>query len=589
MKTVKSLKTIVVLIMILVMNGCSSTNSPQDVASKIENNEELTKQDYDIMMDYIDDNLKSFVENAKEDQDAALNDLRDWKDDKLLVIFDKKIPGYSEAVFTSLLCGGDGNIDRTEFYPKSIMMEGSAQVLEDFNLSDKPIHLSLACIVNGKDYFITPDQWSKMSNDQKSMVIKRGIVVMKNGEAFVISDFQIGKGGVGNISKPTRAHLPSKKQAEIIVKDMTQFINNIETFGLPEFKGSYLTRDVIKKTEPTEYYSFSAARGISTIQATHGNQANLCSIKPLYKNATEDFSFDNLSSDKAQYSLEINKEGKLYYIPISEFWKIPESEYSFKFMGIRVNKEGVDVVIDLLKLRGGDEINSDAVIENYYNDLPTQQEAEVIRKNIEEIDNLIANFGGDPLGGGYTKSYFMRTKSQSLDTGDAASSPYQFGGNVEFREYDGLITFVELSHSNKSYVRKVWAPHGKIKSERIDSGQSEIDDEEVIETSYNPSDYDYAYTGSIDDFPIELYYSYDLEDGEGVLLFGFYKYLKNGTVLDLNGKEKKNGEVILNEFTKDGVNSGEFRLSLDASKSLSGTFINKTNGKTYQVKLKSVK
>lgn len=113
--------------------------------------------------------------------------------------------------------------------------------------------------------------------------------------------------------------------------------------------------------------------------------------------------------------------------------------------------------------------------------------------------------------------------------------------------------------------------------------QTDGEGNEII--SHNKFDYDYHFRGKIGEFPIELHYSYDMDTMDGVEIIGFYEYTENGTILDLNGEKKNNGEVILNEFTKAGKNSGIFNLEF-SYQDLIGKFTNKNNGKTYDVNLK---
>ena len=114
------------ILMLMIVCACSSKTTPESVAEKIRNNEELLKEDYDVMMDYMADVISTFLENANNDDKAnAIMTLEKMEDDDLIGLFEEKVPGFSEAVVTSFFLGAGADIDRTQFYPKGIKAQGA--------------------------------------------------------------------------------------------------------------------------------------------------------------------------------------------------------------------------------------------------------------------------------------------------------------------------------------------------------------------------------------------------------------------------------------------------------------------------------
>lgn len=119
--------------MIVMLNSCSASEGPKKVAGKIENNEQLTKEDYDIMMDYIMDKATSVFENIRNgDEEGSVGAVLELKDDELFNAFEKILPSYEEAVIQYLMFGfNPKEIDRSRYYPASIKGSIINEVVEE--------------------------------------------------------------------------------------------------------------------------------------------------------------------------------------------------------------------------------------------------------------------------------------------------------------------------------------------------------------------------------------------------------------------------------------------------------------------------
>lgn len=94
--------------------------------------------------------------------------------------------------------------------------------------------------------------------------------------------------------------------------------------------------------------------------------------------------------------------------------------------------------------------------------------------------------------------------------------------------------------------------------------------------------------GNLGDYQIAMELTYpnqDSSDRYPVSVTGSYTYTKNNTTLRLEGTMNSLGEFTLNEFTKDGLNSGRFNIYFDIVGTMMGTFHNLTNGKEFNVYL----
>ncbi|MCM1006222.1 MAG: hypothetical protein NC311_17860 [Muribaculaceae bacterium] len=112
--------------------------------------------------------------------------------------------------------------------------------------------------------------------------------------------------------------------------------------------------------------------------------------------------------------------------------------------------------------------------------------------------------------------------------------------------------------------------------------------EETLPAGGNISMEHLVLKGNIDDYPISMELTYpnqDESDKSFVSVTGSYTYTKNGTSLRLEGTKSPYGEFTLNEFTKDGVNSGRFDIYFDVDGTMMGTFHNLINGKEFNVYL----
>lgn len=95
-----------------------------------------------------------------------------------------------------------------------------------------------------------------------------------------------------------------------------------------------------------------------------------------------------------------------------------------------------------------------------------------------------------------------------------------------------------------------------------------------------------TFSGNIGPYPVVMEcVEYNETDEGEANVEGRYKYIKTGGILKFDGKQNRDGSIVLNEYTPKGNNSGTFRLRRHGNL-LEGSFVNLSNGKEFEVSLR---
>lgn len=114
----------------------------------------------------------------------------------------------------------------------------------DYNLDNcqTPQNLSLVVYDKGQIYYITKSEWKKLSIRQKKDVIKIGLVIMVDGEEFMIDSYDYPDGAVSwQEAMRHKDELPNREQAEVIVKHRLVIDEALQFFGLDGLGTHYWT------------------------------------------------------------------------------------------------------------------------------------------------------------------------------------------------------------------------------------------------------------------------------------------------------------------------------------------------------------
>lgn len=102
----------------------------------------------------------------------------------------------------------------------------------DFASLSRLEHLALACVLDGKYYYFSRANWKKIPADVKSRFTKKGVVVIGNGERFILDLHDSGKEMTWDEAMSRYGNrLPTKSQAEAMVADYQAINAAIIAFG----------------------------------------------------------------------------------------------------------------------------------------------------------------------------------------------------------------------------------------------------------------------------------------------------------------------------------------------------------------------
>ncbi len=95
-------------------------------------------------------------------------------------------------------------------------------------ISKEPLNMSLCAIKNHNLVFITASDWEKIREQEKAKFEKKGICILYNGEAFIVSlrDSPLGDWHYAKLN-----HAPTKYQMSIIYNNIEQLNSILRYFG----------------------------------------------------------------------------------------------------------------------------------------------------------------------------------------------------------------------------------------------------------------------------------------------------------------------------------------------------------------------
>lgn len=119
---------------------------------------------------------------------------------------------------------------------------GAGKVVQSGNFSTEPTNMSLCAIKDGETVFISPSQWQQMRESEKITFTKKGIFLMKNGNAFIVS---MRNGGKGTWNSACANNAPTESQLLLILENINNLNQALEIFGGEQLEaGWYWTCDI---------------------------------------------------------------------------------------------------------------------------------------------------------------------------------------------------------------------------------------------------------------------------------------------------------------------------------------------------------
>ena len=95
-------------------------------------------------------------------------------------------------------------------------------------ISTEPTNMSLCATKDGKTVYITPSQWEQMKESEKITFNKKGILLMENGEAFIVG---MKDNGYGDVYKARRLNAPTLFQLKVIYRNIGSLNAALRIFG----------------------------------------------------------------------------------------------------------------------------------------------------------------------------------------------------------------------------------------------------------------------------------------------------------------------------------------------------------------------
>lgn len=105
---------------------------------------------------------------------------------------------------------------------------------------NEPIHLTLcATDRNGKNQYLTAEQWQNMSEAKKLNYTKNGVVIAVDGGAFIVAMHDAGSGNWNWANN--NCELPSNSQRKLLSKYRNELNSALRIFGGTPMSGAYWT------------------------------------------------------------------------------------------------------------------------------------------------------------------------------------------------------------------------------------------------------------------------------------------------------------------------------------------------------------
>ena len=108
------------------------------------------------------------------------------------------------------------------------LLGGTGGFTQSGGISTEPTNMSLCATKDGKSVYITPSQWEQMKESEKITYNKKGILLMENGEAFIVGMKDSGYGGV---YKARRLNAPTLFQLKVIYRNIDSLNAALRMFG----------------------------------------------------------------------------------------------------------------------------------------------------------------------------------------------------------------------------------------------------------------------------------------------------------------------------------------------------------------------
>ena len=118
-----------------------------------------------------------------------------------------------------------------------------------------PLNLHLAVEVNGHYYYFSQTEWTGLPDYQKSQHNKKGVVIDKNGQRFILGLHCLNNGQSMTWNEAMRDYsnqMPTKEQGEAIASQYLDVASAIEAFGGSNARSWFWT-----KTEDDSSYAWS--------------------------------------------------------------------------------------------------------------------------------------------------------------------------------------------------------------------------------------------------------------------------------------------------------------------------------------------
>ena len=269
----------------------------------------------------------------------------------------------------------------------------------DFASLSRLEHLALACELDGKYYYFSEDNWDKIPADVKSRFTKKGVVVIGEGEKFIL-DLHESREEMTWDEAMSRygKSLPTLSQGYAITANPEAIKAAIIAFG--EDKESawvYWTR--------TEYecdvscaWNFFIDENLGLYGYNKADPLRVRAVSPIADGSpveeTELLPFDFASLSRLEHlALACELDGKYYYFSEDNWNNIPADVRSrFTKNGVIVIGEGEKFILDLYESK--EEMTWDEAMSRYDNRLPTKNQAEVMVGDYKAINAAITAFGG---------------------------------------------------------------------------------------------------------------------------------------------------------------------------------------------------
>lgn len=105
---------------------------------------------------------------------------------------------------------------------------GTGGFAQSGGISTEPTNMSLCAVKDGKVVYITPTQWEQMKESEKITFNKKGILIMDNGEAFVVA---MRDSGAGDFDTARIKNAPTVLQLKMMYQNLAALNTALRLFG----------------------------------------------------------------------------------------------------------------------------------------------------------------------------------------------------------------------------------------------------------------------------------------------------------------------------------------------------------------------